>query len=61
MLNSIRNAQYNYEFLKNHLEAGQNYDIDDKDMRILKELTEYCAHWKFMARKILKSRELAKL
>ena len=61
ILTDHRNPAYNYDFVKNHIENGQSLEITDKDMRILKEIIELCAHWKSVVRKILKSRELAKL
>ena len=36
-------------------------DIQDKEIDVLKSIVEMSAHWKSIARKILKSRELCQL
>ena len=53
--------EYNYEFLRKHIDQGILLDINDKELELLKKLVELCAHWKSLARKILKSRTLTKL
>ena len=36
-------------------------EIEDVEVELLTHLVDLCAHWKSVARKILSSRELAKL
>jgi len=44
--------------LRKHIDVGIHLDINEKEIEVLKAIVEFCAHWKSMARKILKSREL---
>jgi hypothetical protein len=60
-LTEFKNPELNYEYLRKHIDLGMNLDIMDKEMDALRAIVEMCAHWKSLARKILKSRELAKL
>ena len=52
---------FNYEAVRKHIEQGVQLDVSERDLEMLKALVEMCAHWKSLARKVLKSRELCKL
>ena len=59
VLTDLRTPLYNYDFVRNHIEAGQALDIAGWEMTLLRSAVEYCAHWKSLARKLLKSRSMA--
>lgn len=59
ILNGPKTSQYNYEFLRKHIEMGRTLDIADQELELLVALVDVCAHWKSVARKILASRQLA--
>ena len=62
LLNTIpKSSRFNYEFLRKHIELASLLDIADREVDLLTQIVEICAHWKIIARKILSSRELAKL
>jgi hypothetical protein len=46
---------------RKHIDLGNQLDIEDHEIELLTQLVEVCAHWKIVARKVISSRELAKL
>lgn len=56
-----KRPEHNYEMVRKHIDLGVQLDINDKEMEMLKNMLEMSAHWKSLARKILKSRVLSKL
>lgn len=58
---SPKSSRYNYEFLRKHIELASQLDIADREVDLLTQIVDLCAHWKVIARKILSSKELAKL
>jgi hypothetical protein len=63
LLSGEKQSHQNYEFVRKHIETGrQLIEIgDDHQIEVLTAMVEVCAHWKNVARKVLGSRELAKL
>jgi hypothetical protein len=61
MLTDWNQPEYNYEAVRKQIDLALALDIDDKELDVLKQMVEICAHWKSLARKIINSRQLAKL
>ena len=61
MLTDWNQPEYNYEAVRKQIEQAQGLEIEDKELEVLKQMVEICAHWKSLARKIINSRQLAKL
>jgi hypothetical protein len=62
ILNSWKDPDCSYEFLRKHIQLGIDLEVEDsKDLDILKGIVDMCAHWKSIARKVLKIRPMVKL
>ena len=61
ILSDWKNADFNYEIVRKHIDLGSQLEITDKELEALTCMIDTCAHWKSLARKLLKSRELSKL
>lgn len=60
ILNDWKNEKYIYDIIRKHIQEGEKLELEDEDLDLMKSLIEMTAHWKNMARKVLKTRTIIK-
>lgn len=59
ILNSWKNPEFTYEYVRKHIQLGEELDVEENNIykiTLLKNIVETGAHWKSIARKIIKIR-----